>query len=236
MSELSADAKALVERTRLADEPRPEDKQRIRNRLAAELGAVAFASAAVATGSALAPAAVVKSMRMVALRWLAALAATGGLAYGALLLGTPEEQRAPLAKKVAPPTPLIEPAPQAVVEEPPTVEQPAPVVAAPQPKRSARKAPAFKPVGSSSSMSAEIALLARAQQALRAREGQQALRLAHQHAENFPNGALYEERVGIEAIAHCMLGERDHPAVRAFLARSSGSPLMARVRRECAAK
>ncbi|MET0284764.1 MAG: hypothetical protein ABW352_09850 [Polyangiales bacterium] len=248
MSELSSDAKALIERTRLDDTPRDEDKQRIRGRLAAQLGVGAFAGATlVASTAGVAPVAshsgwFVKSTLM---RWLAGTVAAGSVAVGGFLLTSPSAKRvAPPAVVTAPivePPAIVEPAvvepavvEPAVVE--PTVVEPAveeaPVARAPSRKRRA-PAPTIAPVGNSSTMNAEIALLAQAQQALRARDGKQALRLAQQHAANFPGGALYEERVGIEAIAHCVLGEREHPAVRAFLARSPRSPLGARVRKEC---
>ncbi len=239
MSELSTDAKALIERARLDDTPRAEDKQRIRGRLAAQLGAGAFATAALA-GSASAPSvgesgALLKSALV---KWVAGTLAAGSVAVGAVML-TRQEPKPPVAPPVVAAAPVERPA--ALVDPPAPVvrEQPAPVetpvaAAAPRGHRARRRsAPTFTPVGNTGSMNAEITLLAQAQQALRARDGKEALRLARQHAENFPSGALYEERVGIEAIAHCVLGEREHPAVRAFLARAPRSPLSARVRKEC---
>jgi hypothetical protein len=249
VSELSADAKQLIERARLEDAPRVEDRQRIRERLAVQLGAGAFAGAALlGAGSALEAAHGAGKgsfLHSALLRWVAGTLAAGGLALGGLLLATSHERRSGAPATVAPPTHVepapVEPTPASVEPAPgkpaaPRVE-PAPV--APTARRSARRharkpsAPSFAPVGNSGSLSAEIALLAQAQKALRARDGHEALRLARQHAANFPSGALYEERVGIEAIAHCVLGEREHPAVRAFLARSPRSPLSARVRKEC---
>lgn len=263
MSELSADAKALIESTRLDDAPRVQDKDRIRARLAAQLGAGAVAGATLATGglAEVAPTAVASAgvlansgkgagtralARADLLRWFAGAAAAGGLAWGAYMLAMPRGTPAPVAMPAPPAAPasaVVEPpapGPEPVEPAMPAVE--APAVAATSAPASAKRAAhkprakqvgAFQPVGSSASMSAEIALLAQAQKALRVRDGQQALRLAKHHADNFPNGALYEERVGIEAIAHCMLGAREHPAVRAFLARAPRSPLGARVRKEC---
>jgi len=82
------------------------------------------------------------------------------------------------------------------------------------------------------SLSAELRLLERAQRALREEQPERALALVHEHRTTFPAGALVEERSGIEAIARCMLGQGDD-AARAFLARAPGSPLAARVRKEC---
>jgi hypothetical protein len=243
MSELSSDAKALIERTRLDDAPRTEDKQRVRERLAAQLGAGAFAGAALlGAGSAVELSKGAAFLKSTLLRWIAGSLAAGSVVVGAFVIASPKEQSAPMqaAPMQAPLAPPVEVPPAVAQAAPP---EPAPAVVPEQPAiaeranaRRARKhapAPAFAPVGNSSSMTAEIALLAQAQRALRARDGKEALRLAHQHAENFPSGALYEERVGIEAIAHCVLGEREHPAVRAFLTRSPRSPLSARVRKEC---
>ncbi|HEY6878770.1 MAG TPA: hypothetical protein VI299_12160 [Polyangiales bacterium] len=253
MSELSAEAQALIEGARLADQPAAHDKARLRARLTAQLGAEAFAAASLAEGMRAAAGehagTLAKSASLIRsglTRWFVAAAAAGGLAYGAYVIASPHAMRdarreAPAKVVTKPASPVVAPAP-ALAPPPPApvaAEQP-PANTAPQRatvKRRSPRAPArsFTPIGSSASMSAEIALLAQAQKALRARDGQQALRLAHQHAENFPSGALYEERLGIEAIAHCILGERAHPAVRAFLSRSPRSPLSARVRRECGA-
>ncbi|HEX5661044.1 MAG TPA: hypothetical protein VFX59_27820 [Polyangiales bacterium] len=239
MSELSSDAKALIERARLDDAPRAEDKARNRERLAAQLGAGAFAGAALlGAGSAL-EATIGKSgaaAKSTLLRWLAGTVAASGIAVGTFLIASPKDS--PKASPVVaiapaePPAPTPAPAPAPA----PTLDPPAPPSPAVAARRAHKRAlaPAFAPVGNTGSMNAEITLLAQAQKALRARDGKGALRLARQHAENFPSGALYEERVGIEAIAHCVLGERDHPAVRAFLVRSPRSPLSARVRKECA--
>jgi hypothetical protein len=247
MSELSGDAKALIERARLDDAPSAEDKQRIRARLVAQLGAGAFASAAVlGAGSALeaAPSAGKASslLQSTVMRWVAGSLVASGLAIGGFQLAAPRASKLAPAARSEPvaPTASVEPAsvePASVEPAVPLAVEPAhePPAARKHAQRARKRAvaPSFAPVGSSSTLSAEIALLSQAQKALRARDGRAALRLAQQHAEYFPNGALYEERIGIEAIAHCLLGEREHPAVRAFLARSPRSPLSARVRKEC---
>lgn len=252
MSDLSADAKALIERSRLQDAPSGDDKERIRSRLSAQLGAGAFAGAAIAStmassagnavgegASAVHGAGAIAKAALV--KWIAGALAAAAVVGGAVV-AWPEDAPDTTVKNVAPTAPVPEPAVRApVVVDKPAPVQPEPTTTAareaePAPPKRARKrakAPAFEAIGSTPSMSAEIALLARAQSALRARDGEQALRLARQHAENFPTGALYEERLGIEAIAHCLRGERDHASVRTFLARAPQSPLAARVRKEC---
>lgn len=94
----------------------------------------------------------------------------------------------------------------------------------------------------SSSMAAEVALLARAQRALRSGEAAEALALARRHALSFPEGELHQERDGVAALARCML-EASEPErasarmqARAFLEEAPSSPLAARVRKQCGLK
>jgi hypothetical protein len=69
------------------------------------------------------------------------------------------------------------------------------------------------------------------------RDGQhaRALQLLHEHGARFPAGILSEERMGLEAIARCSLGQtvEGQRAARAFAARAPGSPLAERVRAAC---
>jgi hypothetical protein len=81
-------------------------------------------------------------------------------------------------------------------------------------------------------LGAELALLGRAQSALRAGRAQEALALAAQHRAQFPEGAMKEERMGVAALAQCALGGARDEA-QAFLKLASGSPLAARVRKAC---
>lgn len=252
MNELGPDARKLVEAGRDDDQPSVRDRERIRARLIAELGAAAFASAAVS-----APATVEASTRlprtMARSLWarplikLAAVAgAAGSLYVGSSLLRTPQPMpspRVPALPQASPPDEEPEqPSPPDVPEARPSPEPPAseapPERAARQRRKSAPHAPVLPPkepaeVVPKPTLSAELRLLARAQRALRSGEASEALALAHEHAERFPDGALGEERAGIEALARCMLGDRSQAAARSFLARAPSSPLSTRVRKEC---
>jgi hypothetical protein len=281
-SELSPDARSLVEQGRLGDAPSANDKQRLKSRLAAELGAGAFAVAAL---SSTLPSATYSASTLTAsstaarglwrqgvVKVVGAVSALGALAalyvgaiswtptkapahaYAPVVVPPPEppasEERAMPAEIAATSdTTLAEPelvAPAAVSQPPSTRAK-----AASSPsnasrgararvdgKRSAPSASTLAAGGQppASTLGEEAALLATAQRALGEHQPGQALQVAQQHARRFASGSLGEERRGIEALAHCQLGEAEHPSVAAFLEEAPSSPLAARVRRECAAR
>lgn len=279
-SELSPDARSLVEQGRVADAPRAIDKERIRGRLTAELGAGAFAVAALSsalpsavggTSALAAPATAARSLwRHGLVKVAASVSALGAL--GALYLGVVSSTptRAPAhayAPVVSPPPEATASKELAMPEAVTTAEAPPPAPQALAPSQVAREvlaepsatdvAPpessrvtlerkrspgaastrlAVPPASPASTLSAELALLATAQRALREHQPQRALESAQQHASQFAAGSLGEERRGIEALARCQLGESQHPSVTAFLREAPSSPLAARVRRECEAQ
>jgi len=282
LGELSADAKSLVELGRNSDGPSASDRQRVKSRLAAELGAAAFVVAAAATTTlpAALPAAGAGASALtapwVALRGLwthglvkaaAAASAVGALYLGALTLApsTPRSQAHPpkLAGRTSAAHEQLAVPPESSTRSASGAEQsatstptPTPPAAAgpaeaqallPAPRAHAARARASAAQRSSeaaaddarvgpapSTLGAELALLASAQRALREHQPQRALELAQQHAARFVSGSLGEERRGIEALAHCQLGEPGHATVANFLAQAPSSPLAARVRKECA--
>jgi hypothetical protein len=262
MTELSREARALMEQG-LSDGPTAHDRQRIKARLAAELGVGAFAAATVATaaGAHVGGAEAVKSTSL----WLKGVASfvalTGGAAAIYVGLASPSASERPLASPRAQ-MPL---AAAPIAETQPSSAQPAPSMApagpplasrdvgeltpaqrkprrargeavarstvesatASQPERDSRAVPE-----AAGDVQAELALLARAQRALRDGDPEGALAAAREHASRFADGALSEERGAIVALANCRLG-RGSAEARAFLARSPASPLAARVRKEC---
>jgi hypothetical protein len=287
MTELSQDARALIEQERSSGSPRRHDKTRVRSRLIAELGSGAFASSAVAgagvsASDARALAAKVGNGTSI---WLKGVAALATVAAGAAVLYVAGASRPQLPASAARPpmqqarqqglegsesaaaaasATAAAPAAPAQVEATTTnagaasaagatalVERSSPAQATarrPRAKRSATELDTASAVSeraqreiavsapaaaTSSSVAAELALLARAQRALREGRTADALAFAHQHATNFANGALSEERLGIETLARCMSGERPQASARAFLERAPSSPLAARVRKEC---
>jgi hypothetical protein len=184
----------------------------------------------------------------------AVAAAAGALYSGTALLDRPQRPR-PSDRTSVPATPLPgRPEPEPTVEQ--LVAEPAVAIAplhAVSPTNDARKprterrggharavaappAPTSAPAPvSETTIADELALLAKAQRALRDGRASAALGLVQQHALRFPEGALQEERDGIEVLAHCMLGDAQaRAAARAFLVEAPASPLAARVRKECA--
>jgi hypothetical protein len=102
------------------------------------------------------------------------------------------------------------------------------VVAASPPPVS-RAAPAPAP----SSLSGELELIARARDALSARDYQTASALAEQHARAYPRGVLGHERSAIAALAQCRAG-RGPTLGQRFISRWPDSPFAAVVMRDCA--
>ena len=279
MTELSQEARALIEQGRSDDSSTSEDRARIRRRLAAELGGGVFATAAVAGVVASAsPASGLGRAVQGSATWLKGALAVTAIAGGAVIayVGTrpaleqPAVERArattsadaePAAKsaRLAEPSAPSEAPVVRALEEPLTPARETTITLAPavrestRPSRRSRRAvptveaPAL-PAGSGTpalaasapeleapagSVTAELALLAEAQRALRAGDARKALTLARQHREQFARGALAEERAGIETLARCKLGEQPEATARAFLAQAPSSPLAARVRKEC---
>lgn len=268
MSDLSTDARALIEANRAGDDPDARDKARVRARLVQQLGVGAFAGAAVLTVVSSAGSSQVSGTAAVApvvsrvgtalwvktLGTAAAVAAAAGALYsGSALLDRPQRARSS-ERPAAPATPVparptLEPTVEQLVARPEpevTTEPVRPPVPAhdARPKRGERRLrsappsapPAAEPAAApgETPLAAELALLAKAQRALRDGRASAALGLVQQHALRFPDGSLQEERDGIEVLARCMLNDEEAPrAARAFLADAPESPLAARVRKEC---
>jgi hypothetical protein len=237
------------------DDPEPADRARVKQRLTLLLGASAFGGAAaggqLASSSGASWFGGAKGGLFGTTGKLALCASVLG---GALFIAWPSAQPAPkpveargsareqnLAHRPSP-APLVLPASP---PSPSLEEQPAPAASpgaqpprapVPQPARArsrAHPASAQAVNGAPSSLTQELALLAQAQAALRAGAPAQALALAQQHQQRFPEGALREERLGVEALAECDLGRKDARHATAFLRAAPNSPLAARVRKAC---
>jgi hypothetical protein len=130
--------------------------------------------------------------------------------------------------------------------EPVQSREPAPAVPSGTPASPSvptREVPAADPMSSSSSavvafqgtVSEEMRLLGAAQRELSARRAGEALRLLEEHAQEFPQGALGEERLAVKVLALCDLGRvtEARRAARDFLSRSPSSPLVPRIRQSC---
>lgn len=190
-----------------------------------------------------------------------ALVALGGGAavLGAQRLAQVEERpldaQGPAQQQQEPAQPLVVPAPSpspqhsATPLPPPDGPQPSAEAELPPGDRASTRKPARRrdtprarsarprEQGASSNaanpLQAELKLIRAAQAALASHDLGQATRLVHQHARRFPNGVLTEERLGIEALAHCEGGGNGGPAARRLLREMPASPMARRVREAC---
>jgi len=83
-------------------------------------------------------------------------------------------------------------------------------------------------------LSAELALIERARQALKNDLPQQALAALDEHRSRFEHGVMTQERVALRALALCSLGDPKGPEeAQRFLTRNPGSPLASHLRSGC---
>jgi len=130
-----------------------------------------------------------------------------------------------------------------VVAAPPVAPPPA-LPAAPEPVAPVAAAPVTAPAitppaaaPTTSPLDAEVALLQEAHSALRANDGDRALRVAAEHGRRFPGGQLGEEFEATRVFALCELGRVDEARDGAsrFLREHPRSPLAPRVANACEA-
>lgn len=214
---LSPDARALLEATKDAHEPSPEDEARVLAALSVQLGALGVGAAAgvQASGQASAVKLGLGALRAKLFAKVAAgalfLAAIGG---GALWLWPSE----PVASVVIPPAPLPSPAavsappPAAVASPPPATPSPAlkPAAAPLSPSPSSR--PVRGPAPAEDPLAAELSLLESAKQALRDHQPARALAFTTQHQRRFAQGALLEEATAVRIQALCEVGRNQESA------------------------
>ncbi len=248
MSAWDHESADLFRAGRTAMSPSPADRERVRARLAAKLGAAAVGAAittTTATTAAKASAGVAKGSG--ALATFAKIAAPIVLAGGAATLAAPHVMNShapPPVAAIAPAAPAakaVDPAPASPANTNLTtattatiaVDDLPPAKTAPvRPKRSAAPVPAA--VDTSEAALDEARLVGRIDAALRDRDAARALRLADEHAQQYPHGVLVEEREGGRAIARCMSGSR--ASADAFLAAHPRSPMRGRIVAACGTK
>lgn len=253
MSELSQEARALIDSVSKLDDPSAGDRARVKQRLSLALSATAFTALAVTTHVAAGTGSGLLGGAKAGL-WgtTGKLALCAGVLGGALVVSWPsdqarpkpapaERQAAPALAREAEPAAQIELAPSAL-SLPTPAQAPAADVSSRAERAARQRAPAAETTAPAEgeitanekrSLGLELALLAEAQAALRAGHPEQALALSRQHQARFPEGVLREERLGIEALAECDLGGKDSAHAQLFLRAIPGSPLAARVRKAC---
>lgn len=265
MSDLSSDARGVLERGFSVDGPSAERRERVKGRVLVALGGGMTAlgtvsSVAGAAGSAVSGAATAAGVTSLLGTSLFVWFATGlgaGLGVGGVAAVVQHVQLRDTVTQV-PAVPVAK------------APEPVPVVAAPQPESSVpfpvgpsstqvtdarardRSSPVAPSVASnasvatpeaprssdSTSMSEEAALLQSAQRALAGGRAQAALGLLAEHELRFPSGALAEERRVAKVLALCSLGRTEEAAIlaRAFVARSPRSVLIPRLEASCVGK
>ncbi len=223
MDELSPRARALLAAAQGSDDPVPSDAVRVRQSVlfriaSAGFGALLF-TMSVERAKALLGAALPKLVAV-------ALLAAGGSALYQHFRASAAQAPADLPSAIA----LSEVAPPSV---PQTAPDPAPV--APTPEASAPKPAAAQKELQRDNLEAEMRWVRAADAALRGGNTTLALSLLNQHAREFPNGLLAEEREGLRVVAGCQSGASPLVlrAASRFLQRAPRSLMAGRVRAAC---
>jgi hypothetical protein len=263
MSELSSDARNVLERGFRADAPSAERRERVKGRVLVALGggvtALGTVSSVAGAAGPVAAAGGAKSLLGTSLFVWFATGLGAGVGVGGAAAVVQHVQaaetatRAPLPPVATAPTsePLARPAesppgapPAADRALSPAVDLPSrdghaapPVVSAPI--ESGAAVPEAPPsVADFASISEEATLLQRAQRALSAGQSDAALGLLGEHELRFPSGALAEERRVAKVLALCALARTEEASIlaRAFVARSPRSVLIPRLETSCVGK
>ena len=229
MTDLSPEARAIIDAGRHGDGAGDIERARVRRELMAKIAAgtaMLGASSAAAGGSSTGSLTLAKILLPIVL-------VAGGV--GGTLAWRAHKQPAP----VAPPAPVAA-APAPVVA--PTIV-PVPTVAPPPAAEPVRHAPphhahvAARAETSADHLAEETALLASANAQLRAGDARRALSLLDDYDHRYPGGVLREEVLATRVIARCQIGlEPDAASRRAadtFLRRHPTTPLASRVRSSC---
>lgn len=242
MSELSPEARAIVEAGTKADGPTDADRARLRTRLAASLGAAALSSSAEAGATAAqgaqTAAGTASTGASVAGGGAATVAKTGVAlklaASGALALTLGTGLYVGFRPDSGPPAAGPSSAPKAATSATPSDSAPPSPVPSPAPASATQDSSATKS-GEPSSLRQELQLLGAAQRMLQQDKPSRALEFLQRHADRFPRGALKQERTAAHAVALCKLGRfAEGRALSAQLQRGApDSPLAARVRMTC---
>lgn len=223
----SEDMQSLLDAARDAHEPTAADRARIKSKVAARIGAGAFATTAAVTATSSTARAAIK-------------AGCAAIVGGAILAGglwwksshepassPPPPQKAPIVAAPAPtPVPTIDTTPGVPVESlapVPTIEK---RVAPPQPV--VQDPP-------QSTLEAELALLRDAKKALDDGNATRSLAILDEHQRKFPSGVLVEERASTRVLALCAAGRTAEARTSAqdFLRQYPRSPSAPRVRGSC---
>lgn len=225
MTDLSREARSILDAAAGADDPTAADKARVHEAVMTRIGAAP--PVAAATSSSL------------GLKALATALVIGALSVGGYLLLRPSPTSPTTAIAPAPetqPEPEPQPQPETAPETAPAPApetQPEPAI---QPGTTPAPARTPAPAADLKSLLAEKRLIAAARRALGKTDGAAALELLDQHQRRFPRGQLTAEREGTRVLALCALDRTETARTQgaSFLRRYAKHPMAARVRASCA--
>lgn len=243
MTELSPQARTLLDAAAREALPTDADRARVHRLLSEKLGGLPVPQST----SPAAASAVRAGSPKVLLAGVLAAAGVAGLAIWSVGSRIEAPLPAPSAPAVAAPLPAA--LPPVAVPQPVAVEQaPAePKAPAPKPRPAVRTqpAPTFAPMDLAEpaasperSLALELRLIRTAQLAARSGRHDLALQALDEHERLYPNGSLREERVAARVAALCGLGrvEDARRETERFLAEAPQSPYASKVRSACDAQ
>lgn len=225
MSELSREARGLIDDGYSVLRPSSGDRARVRTALATRLGAAALLIPYPAS------AALPKSL----IAWSKLHAVIASVSAGVVAVGAYYGAQSAAEPAAAPPPVMPAAAtPHEARQAPAPVHSAAPDAEPAAPEPAAVVFPSRKPAPVDA-LAEEVAILSRATSALRAGSPADGLRLLNEHQRKFPKGRLAEERRAARIQALCALGRRtEAEAELSRLAQSSPrSPHLARAQRAC---
>lgn len=232
--------------------PEPDDRERVRARLAATLGAAAFRASVTLPNDGLGK----RAPALTLPKWALPLG-LGLVALAAAVVFWPRGEPAPRANAAsssAPAVVIVAPPPSSTervvesaapettssIEPPAPAEPPAPTTGTNPPPKEAQAA---RPRGKAPLVQArtdqtddEASVVAAMDVALRAGDVATAERLITEHARRFPRGQLVEERLAADVIVSCVRATASAATkAQAFLESHPKSPHRSRILDQCAA-
>jgi hypothetical protein len=233
MTDLSPEARSIIDAGRDADGAGDIERARVRRELMAKIAAGAVTLAASEAAAATTPGSSLTLAKILVPLAIVAGGVGGTLAWRA-------QHKAPVAPAAVVAT-AVAPAPAPVAPPPVIAPTIVPTVApAPEPVRHTpprRAHVAARAEANTDHLAEETALLASANAQLRAGDARRALALLDNYDHRYPGGMLREEVVATRVIARCQIGLSPDAAAKrgadGFLRRHPTSPLAPRVRSSC---
>jgi hypothetical protein len=240
MSDLSPQARALLNSARSFDDPNDDDARRVRAVVLARVGAAVGVGVAVgATASAVSFAGVGSFLGTATGKVSAAVLLVAGLSAGTYVAVRPRVAVRNVPVVLQQPSPAVVGAPPIQQREARAIEA-APVAPLPDSHAKARPLPApaakvAQPRRTTADLEGEVRLLEEADAELRRGDAEAAAARLAEHSAKYPSGALVDEREAMRAMALCRLGRvaEGKAVADRFLSATRKSSLAARVRVAC---